>query len=331
MSNKRLTITWLVVSLLAIVILAVAAKSLFSPREPLYHGKTVEYWLSEVYSTNQAHAFQVLKQIGPAGIPVVVQAFDRRDSSLNKLYQKLYPNLPDWLQGRLTRPHSAKQIWGAAEMVLLDNPDGRLAVPELIEKIGDRKNPALSYIVVSAGRWAGPQNQNGVPALAGCLQDTNINVRYWAAVGLGQIGPLAISAVPALTGALNDTNPAVEIASAWSLWQISGKTNPAAATLKQVMKPAPSGRWAFQAAVELSQIDPNDPDAIPALIAALQDPYGGVRMGAARTLGIYGPAASTAVPALKKEIENGSPQMRIIALQSLNKIDPAAAAGYEQQ
>jgi hypothetical protein len=329
MSNKRLVLAWTGAAIIAIVVLVMAGKSLFSEREPTYQGRTVSYWLAEVFTINQPQALQVIRQMGPEAMPALARAFNRTNSSYNDFYSQIYPRLPGWLRRHLTRPVPAEEIWNAAELVLMNNTNGRLTLPELIRMLDDQKNPAHAELIGVFAHWIRSDDTEYMPVLIKCLHDTNASVRYTAVYCLSKYGPQADAAVAALTDALEDTNYGVKVSAANALWKISGETNPAAATLKEVIKAAPSDGWAYWAAVYLSEVDSHDTNGLPILIGMLQNPDENLRVSAASILGRYGPPASGAVPVLRQQVENGSPRMKTVALQALKKIDPASAAGYE--
>jgi hypothetical protein len=329
MPNKRSVIYWAGAAIVTIAILVVAGKSLFSQREPTYQGRTVSHWLAEVFTTNQPQALYVLEHIGPEGMPAVVRAFDRRDTPLNDYYRKMYPKLPGWLQQHLTRPLLAEVYWNAANLALLNNANGRLALPELIRMLHHQNNPAQAELIGTVAHWIGPDDTEYMPVFIKCLQDSNASVRYTAVYCLSKYGPHASAAISALTDALEDTNFGVKVSAANALWKISRQPNPAAATFKEVIKAAPSDRWSYWAAVYLSEVDPQDTNGMPIFIGMLQNPDENMRMSATAILGRYGPSASAAVPALRQLVENGSSRMKTVALQALKKIDPVAAAGYE--
>ena len=65
---------------------------------------------------------------------------------------------------------------------------------------------------------------------------------------------------------------------------------------------------------------------VPALIQALRDDHTDVRRCAATGLGSFGEQAKDAVPALQTSLRDREPSVRKAAAQSLQHIDPAAAA-----
>ena len=88
-----------------------------------------------------------------------------------------------------------------------------------------------------------------------------------------------------------------------------------------------SSRVRERASVELVQLAPEVVDALPALTAALSDPHQPVRWNAARALGLMGPQARPAVPALAKaaKLADWSGAAQVKAAWALGRIGPAAA------
>lgn len=80
--------------------------------------------------------------------------------------------------------------------------------PELIERIRDVANLAVG----------GDEN---FPALVGALDDKDPVVRYWAAIGIGNLASVAASAKSKLEEALQDEAPCVRIAAARALLKLN--------------------------------------------------------------------------------------------------------------
>jgi HEAT repeat protein len=81
------------------------------------------------------------------------------------------------------------------------------------------------------------------------------------------------------------------------------------------------------AAYELAGMGPAAAPAVPALIAALDDPEASVRFPVTVALGEIGPAAAAAVPRLKQmEEEEINDEIAAAARRALRKIKPSAAS-----
>ena len=90
--------------------------------------------------------------------------------------------------------------------------------------------------------------------------------------------------------------------------------------------PAPQTRNA--AAYEISGMGPAAAAAVPALIAALDDPETTVRFPATVALAEIGPAAKAAVPRLKKMMdEEVNDEVAAAAKRALRRIQPEALTG----
>jgi len=172
----------------------------------------------------------------------------------------------------------------------LGEAGGEEAVPELIDTLKDSDMSVRRYAALALGE-IGPAASEASPALAAALQDSNGDVRYAATGALGRIGPAASEAVPALTAALKDSDVAVR----------------------------------RTAAESLGQIGPGASEAVPALVEALQDPDAPVHVFAAQALGRIGPGAAGAIPALRAALAdpNGDNRVRKAAAEALEKIKAA--------
>lgn len=335
--KKRVIITTFAASGLVLVIVGVW-EAVRAPKSPVYQGHTVDYWLAEVFTTNQPQAIQVLRNAGSEAAPALTRAFQTTDTSWRGFYARMHPKLPASWQKHLTRPVPAKEIWSAAELIFLNNRKAaRAAVPGLMRLLGGQNGEVRDYILVSLSTVIGPQDGEYVPVFIQCLQDARRPVRQPAVSCLGAIGQAASNAVPALTAMLQDTDVSMRVSAATALWKIARQTNAVAATFHAVLNTtAPTNEMAFrlryQAAGMLSEVDPGDLSPIPALIEALEVSNRNLRVfqsGAAMTLGKYGRGAESAVPALINAVENGDPGLRGPALRSLKLIDPEVAVKYE--
>jgi HEAT repeat protein len=321
----------------AVVILAIVWRAPASPKEPLYEGKTLEYWLGEVFTTNQPKAFSIFHSMNPETAPALVKVFKSSDTHWRKFYLENYPKLPAVLRSHLRAPVPSETLWNAAAYVLNNNPTvTRAALPDLIQLLSDKDNRARIYILAGIQTEFArtrPEDTQFVPVLIQCLADTNAFVHQDGAICLQFLGPVAKGAVPALTASLKDNDPAVRLDAADALWRIDRQTNTAANCFKELLATTTnlSGPIPVKhlAAMYVAQVEPSDLSGIPILIDALQHSYSGLKISAASTLATFGPAASNAIPALIEAVESGDPALRQAAVDSLIKIDPKTAAKYE--
>jgi HEAT repeat protein len=77
----------------------------------------------------------------------------------------------------------------------------------------------------------------------------------------------------------------------------------------------------YQAACALRELGTNARPAIPALITACDDSEDKVRVCCMKTLGRIGPAASNAIPALQKSLQQQSLLIRSVAQEAISQIN----------
>lgn len=96
------------------------------------------------------------------------------------------------------------------EAIVYLGPKGVLALSRALhdEDVHLRKNAALALEVLGGGwydkSWPKLDMRPALPALIAALQDSEPNVRAWAALAIGDIGPDAERAVPDLIGLLSN-------------------------------------------------------------------------------------------------------------------------------
>lgn len=108
-----------------------------------------------------------------------------------------------------------------------------------------------------------------LPELVAALDDPQPSIRYWGAIGIGNIGkPAANSIVPLLTAALEDSSIIVRVAAARALCRL-GKPTKALPVLTAVLKDG--AQWErLHAANVLDEIDDQARPALAAMHAALE-------------------------------------------------------------
>jgi HEAT repeat protein len=200
----------------------------------------------------------------------------------------------------------------------------------------DPANQVLEEIVRSRYRSSGEQrviaieilgqrgsNANSAQAaVLAALEDPDPHVRAVAAGTLSSIGVVAKDAVPALTAMLDGDQKRV---AARALSEYRGDALIAQPQLILIMEDKSlddETRW--NAARTLGKIGPVGVDAVPNLVAALQDEIDTVREHAAEALGDIGPTAAAAVADLVAVLDDPAVRVRRDAVRSLGQIGPAA-------
>jgi hypothetical protein len=192
---------------------------------------------------------------------------------------------------------------------------GRWGVAPLIRALKDSR-PNVRYAAADGLARIGPEANPAVDALASELADSDCGMEpppaAMAAYALGRIGPAASSALPALRAAVLSPKHNVKCRAAWAVWRIGGKAEGLIEPLIQVvhLDYYNSRGLATQTLVEIGT------PAVPALVDELANEDWHRRLAAAQVLGLMGPAAREAIPALE----------RVVAMDK-GDVVPEAAAG----
>jgi predicted Zn finger-like uncharacterized protein len=202
-------------------------------------------------------------------------------------------------------------------------------------------DPYVRYLAARGLTAMRREARDAAPALEVALSDEDATVRWRAAGALWGIGPPAKAQVPRLiTTMKEDKDARTRLTAAYAVWEISRQKDgvpvlsaalkhqeltirqTAVLFLKQMCNDAKNERLPFAdkpGKIALA-------DAVPALIAALEDKDAEVRGSAAVTLGIIGPDARAAVPGLTQALKTGDPEFKAEAAFALGHIGPAAKA-----
>ena len=204
----------------------------------------------------------------------------------------------------------------AATLLILGRKADALAVLRRALRDGDadvRRSAALAV-----GR-AGPAGVALMPELVQTLRDKDWSVRIYAEKSLGKMGPAAGEAVPRLVSQLKSARWMPEIEACLEALRDIGPT---------VEGVVPALVWALthddknarpHAAVALGRV--RAAEAVPDLIAALDDSYATTRMCSARALGEIGPPARRAIPRLTKLARDDEDGLtREVAQKALKKL-----------
>lgn len=154
-------------------------------------------------------------------------------------------------------------------------------------------------------------------AVYALLSDTDPRVAVNAAGTLRQITGDAWSSVHTLTRYLDHENTEVVQLSAYLLGQIGPEAMDAVPTLETVRDTAP-GLTGLYAAEALTRIAPDDRNSVAKLTGALADSSAELRWFAAVSLGtVAGDCEGVAVEALRKALQDQTPDVRVAACLSL--------------
>ncbi len=113
------------------------------------------------------------------------------------------------------------------------------------------------------------KGEKGLPELTQAMKHKDATVRYWGAVGIGNVGRRAVASKGLMEAGMKDGSASVRIASARALCRM-GLVEAALPTLKREL--ASPEEWVrLNAAIVLDEIDEAARPAIPELKAALKD------------------------------------------------------------
>jgi HEAT repeat protein len=166
------------------------------------------------------------------------------------------------------------------------------------------------------------------------LKDPDAATRKRAAFALGCVCENCPGVAPDLGQALSDEDTLVRLNASLALFKMGRAARGALPQLCATLKD-PSVAVRMNAAFALARLGPEADGAVPALIEALDDPdnrveiqyfHRSIRGEVAFALGRVGPAARAAVPALAALRHGDDPELRALAADALQEIDPDAAA-----
>jgi HEAT repeat protein len=191
---------------------------------------------------------------------------------------------------------------------------------------GQLRDPAPDVQVKTRAKLTDPA---AAPVLIDLLQrhrDTawsGAEVRWLSAEILGRIGDEAEGAVAALTEALHDRDPHVRAVAVHAL----GIVGPGAVvSVPSIIELVSSDSDRLGAIKTLAVFGDESRAAVPALVEALHDRRAEVRWNAAKTLGKIGPDARAAVTALSTALKDEDSKVREHAAEALGDIGPDAKA-----
>jgi len=222
-----------------------------------------------------------LRNLHDAGnLPAAAELFFAANKPVEELYDlESDPHEINNLAGSKDHAKILKRLRAAHTQWVLDTKDvGLIPESELTirkEKFGSEyailRQPGGDALNARLGKTAalassGPFAFN---ELLAALSDSDAAVRYWAATGLGNLGPQAKKAQLAITKTLNDSSPAVRIAAARALCRMGA---PAEGLLVLSTELSGPHQWArLQAAIALDEMDEQAKPAISALKSALKN------------------------------------------------------------
>jgi hypothetical protein len=300
-------------------------------RAPTYQGKSAGAWFAEFARTmnprEETASLNALRALGPATIPVLLNAVHARETSLKSFEVFIWTQLPATIKSRLFAPIPAAQRRAKAYVALAEtDPDSDDALRALLQGL---KHPSQAVRFQCArGLMRIPQSSPEVDAaLMAACHDSDLLVRDQAATTLRCVGSKP-----------EENRPLIEKSQANLFFrqplyfsgitsdQLTWKSIPQLA--KDLKRPNREYRYVATLAFRERGLDARK--ALPVLIESLDDPYYLVRMGVVKTLGQLGAEAKAAVPALTRLLEEANDEpLRRALVQALLNIEPSNARQVE--
>jgi HEAT repeat protein len=156
-----------------------------------------------------------------------------------------------------------------------------------------------------------------VPSLIAILDgETNEEIRFEAIDALANCRKGSVRAIPCLSRCIKEGGEIARIATR-ALAYIGPQSVP---TLIKALQDPKLGTLRQEVAVSLGIIGPDARQAVPALIDAMKDEDTGLRVQVCGALKKVGPSAYKAVPALAKTLSDSSASVRRCAAEALGSI-----------
>ncbi len=145
----------------------------------------------------------------------------------------------------------------------------KAALPALMEAFKGTDN-AVRRAAIGAMARLGTEAKTAIPSFTAALGDSDVEVRKEAAVALAKVGPDAKPAAEALANVLSDSDKDVRKNAVKALASIGVGTKPVVSAMAQALK-GEDKDLRIEVAVALGEIGPAAKDAVPNLLACLED------------------------------------------------------------
>lgn len=231
----------------------------------------------------------------------------------------------------MSDPEIPVQVAAAEALSALGVGAGQIStLVESLAAVGWSERAAAAITLGSLGPMIGPMAETALPALLELSRTDTVIGRAEAIRALARIGPSSAEVARALIERLSDDTPETRRAAAEALGQMDimppePRTEACAALLAALRDPRGSVRLA--AAQALVALDaPCDPHIASALFALLDDSRGYVRSTAALALGALGGAAARTLPARIADLAIVRDEAQLVAIDELGMFGPTAKA-----
>ena len=201
---------------------------------------------------------------------------------------------------------------------------GSAAAPVLAAVLQDQRRASAEVRCLAAellGKVGSGADATAASLIA-ALQDPDPHVRSVASAAVPKANVPARVGVPALVDLLGREQNPVHVR---ALSEYRNAAEPGLAVLLQILgNPEVDTETRWNAVRAIGKIGAPAARAVPALVAALQDPAATIREHSAEALGDIGPPAAEAAQPLAAVLQDPAPRVRRDAVRSLGQIGPSA-------
>jgi len=325
--NRRRTVLGVVVPGMALFAWGIHS---WVSRAPTYQGKSPAVWFADYARTTNSHgetaSLNAMRALGPAAVPVLLNAIQAQDTGLKRFELFIWTSLPLNIKSRLLAPIPAAQRRFKAYVVLAElDPDSDDVLRAMLQGLKD-PNQAVRW-QCARGLMRIPKSSPVVDAaLIAACGDSDPLVRDQAATTLSCVGSKPETNRQLIERSQSSLTRASIYFTGITSGQLSWKSIPQLANdLKR-----PNREYRYVATLALRERGMAARDALPVLIQCLDDPYYLVRMGVVKTLGQIGSGAQPAVPALTRLLDQTSDEpLRRAVVHALQNIEPGNARQLE--
>lgn len=327
--NRDSAAPWKFIAVVVLVVLACGAAVYFrqnlSSPEPSWHGRMASDWLQQVETGNRATALHAFREMGPSADPVLLWAFQGKESWFATQLRRIRQEFPPSMSSRLPLRPEPATLRSAAGVVVL-NTASKSIVPKLIAMFGNVDSKTRRQVLSALFSFSvdAPPDAQLVPLFVVACQDPDVEVREWAASCLGELGPAAAGALPAIRNLCGDTSVPIQIHAARALWHISHETNLAVPVLSGVLHQATESNTRYWVASDLAAMGITDNVVVETLIGSLTNSNLFISTSACDSLAGLGTSARTAIPALRIARGTSNVLLSAHATRALAQIEPSS-------
>jgi HEAT repeat protein len=262
--------------------------------------------ISSLNNGNPVFLRAAVEALGKIGRPAVAELIDALNDEGAELLVRLY----------------------ASKALARIGDDADQVVPALVERLADG-NPQIRIAALEALGNLGPTAAAATPAIIEAVADRNEEplVREYAITAAARVAPAMPEVNAVLVEATTDSNARIFEAAVAALEEVrlhgeAPAGDEVALWVEQLSSVDPGPRLA--AARELAELGPYARDAVAPLTAALtaEENDAELRSAIATALGLIGPAAEPALPALIASLRSPDDGLRDAALAAMRRIGP---------